>query len=156
MKYHRRQVVKGIGGTLALSLLSDSTHAVPKDTSAKPRIRIGQIGVGHAHASKLSVYRKSPDYEVVGIVEPNAELRKQAEVQEPFRDLPWMTQEELLNVSELQAVLVETQVRELLDVAETCVKAGKHVHLDKPAGESLAQFTRILESASHQQLLLQC
>ena len=155
MKYHRRQVVKGIGGTLALSLLSDSTHAVPKDTSAKPRIRIGQIGVGHAHASKLSVYRKSPDYEVVGIVEPNAELRKQAEVQEPFRDLPWMTQEELLNVSELQAVLVETQVRELLDVAETCVKAGKHVHLDKPAGESLAQFTRILESASHQKLLLQ-
>ena len=155
MKDHRRQAVKGIGGTLALSLLSDSTHAVPKETSAKPRIRIGQIGVGHAHASKLSVYRKSPDYEVVGIVEPNVELRKQAEAQEPFRDLPWMTQEELLNVSGLQAVLVETQVRDLLNVAETCVKAGKHVHVDKPAGESLAQFTRILESATQQKLLLQ-
>ena len=155
MKYLRRQAIKGIGSTLALSLLSNSADARQEEPIAKPRIRIGQIGVGHAHASKLSVYRKSPDYDVVGIVEPNAELRKQAEVQEPFRDLPWMTQEELLNVSGLQAVLVETQVRDLLNVAETCVKAGKHVHVDKPAGESLTQFTRILESASQQNLLLQ-
>ncbi|MBC7966573.1 MAG: Gfo/Idh/MocA family oxidoreductase [Fuerstia sp.] len=155
MKYPRRQAIKGIGGTLALSLLSKSGYAFQDDSTAKPRVRIGQIGVGHAHANKLSVYRKSPDYEVVGIVEPDAELRKQAEVQEPFRDLRWMTQEELLNVSGLQAVLVETHVRDLLNVAETCVAAGKHVHVDKPAGESLAQFTRILESAEHQKLLLQ-
>ncbi len=155
MKHHRRQIVKGIGGTLAMSLLPNSGQAIPGSQTAKPRIRIGQIGVGHAHASKLSVYRKSPDYEVVGIVEPSVELRKKAETQEPFRDLPWMTQEELLNVSGLQAVLVETEVSDLLDVAEFCVAAGKHVHLDKPAGESLAQFTRILASASQQELLLQ-
>jgi len=155
MKYPRRQAIQGIGSTLALSMLPMSAHAWPDESTAKPRIRIGQIGVGHAHANKLSVYRKSPDYDVVGIVEPNAELRKQAEVLEPFHDLPWMTQEELLNVSGLQAVLVETPVRDLLDVAEICVAAGKHVHVDKPAGESLAQFTRILESASHQKLLLQ-
>ena len=155
MKHPRRQAIKEIAGTLALSLLPNFAHALPDDSPAKPRIRIGQIGVRHAHANKLSVYRKSPDYEVVGIVEPNAELRKQAEVQEPFRDLPWMTQEELLNVSGLQAVLVETQVRDLLNVAETCVAAGKHVHVDKPAGESISQFTRILESASQQKLLLQ-
>lgn len=155
MKYPRRQALKEIGGTLALSLLSKSAYAMQDDRAVRPRIRIGQIGVGHAHANKLSVYRKSPDYDVVGIVEPNAELRKQAEVQEPFRDLPWMTQEELLNVSGLQAVLVETHVRDLLNVAETCVAAGMHVHVDKPAGESVAQFTRILESASQQKLLLQ-
>ncbi len=155
MKQHRRHAVKRIGGTLAISLLSNSLHATQDSSPAKPRIRIGQIGVGHAHASKLSAYRKSPDYEVVGIVEPDADLRKQAATREPFRDLPWMTQEELLNVSGLQAVLVETKVRNLLDVAEICVKAGKHVHVDKPAGESLEQFTRILESATRQKLLLQ-
>ena len=155
MKQHRRQIIKGMGGTLAMSLLSSSVQATQEKSAAKPRIRIGQIGVGHAHASKVSVYRNSPDYEVVGIVEPDAELRKKAEAQEPFRDLPWMTQEELLNVSGLQAVLVETKVGDLLDVAEVCVAAGKHVHVDKPAGESLAQFTRILDSATQQKLLLQ-
>jgi len=156
MKYHRRQVVRGIGGALALSAMSRSVAAwQDAAVPAKPRIRIGQIGVGHAHANKLSVYRKSPDYEVVGIVEPNAELRKSAESQELYRDLPWMTQEQLLNMPGLQAVLVETQVKDLLNVAEACISAGKHVHIDKPAGESLEQFARILQSATKQKLLLQ-
>jgi predicted dehydrogenase len=119
------------------------------------RIKIGQIGVGHAHASKLSVYRQSHDYEVVGIVEPDAQLRKRAEAEEPFRDLPWMTQEQLLETTGLQAVLVETRVRDLLDTAEACVAAGKHVHLDKPAGESLAQYRRILDAAASKNLMVQ-
>ena len=156
MKYHRRNVVRGIGGALALSAVSGSVTAwQDAGVTAKPRIRIGQIGVGHAHASKLSVYRNSQDYEVVGVVESNAELRKRAESQPLYRDLPWMTQEQLLNVSGLQAVLVETQVTDLLNVAEACVSAGMHVHVDKPAGESLEQFARILELATKQKLLLQ-
>jgi predicted dehydrogenase len=123
--------------------------------ATRPRIKIGQIGVGHAHASKLGVYRKSPDYEVVGVVEPNADLRKRAESLDAFRDLPWMTQEQLLNLSGLQAVLVETEVRDLLDTAELCLAAGKHIHLDKPAGQSLPQFRRILDRAKSQNLLVQ-
>jgi len=46
-------------------------------------------------------------------------------------------------------------VRDLLDNAEACVTAGKHVGIDKPAGESLPQFRRILESATRQKLLVQ-
>ena len=38
----------------------------------QPRLKMGQIGVGHAHATKLQVYRESPDYEVVGLVEPTS------------------------------------------------------------------------------------
>ena len=86
---------------------------------ARNRIKIGQIGVGHAHASKLAVYRQSADYEVVGIVEPDAALRKNAEAQAAFRDLPWLTQDRLLNTPGLQAVLVETRVGDLLRSAET-------------------------------------
>lgn len=125
------------------------------EAPTKPRIKIGQIGVGHAHASKLAVYRASADYEVVGIVEPDAELRKRAETQPAFKDLPWLSQEQLLNAPGLQAVLVETQVRDLLKSAEACVAAGKHVHLDKPAGESLPQYRRLLQAAARQKLLVQ-
>src|SRR5262245_14423278 len=87
----------------------------------KPRIKIGQIGVGHAHASKLEVYRRSADYEVVGIVEPDEQLRAQAEQEPAFRDLRWMKEEELLRTPGLAAVLVETRVRDLLNTAERCV-----------------------------------
>jgi predicted dehydrogenase len=50
---------------------------------------------------------------------------------------------------------VETRVEDLLDTAEACVAAGKHVHIDKPAGTSLPQFKRILASAEKQKLLVQ-
>jgi predicted dehydrogenase len=66
-----------------------------------------------------------------------------------------MTREQLLNLPGLQAVLVETRVRDLLDTAEACVAAGLHVHLDKPAGESLAQYRRILEAATRKSLWVQ-
>jgi predicted dehydrogenase len=124
-------------------------------TRSRGPVRIGQIGVGHAHASKLSVYRNNPDYEVVGIVEPDEQLRKAAQDRDPWRNLPWMTREQLLNTPGLQAVLVETQVRDLLDHAAACVADGKHVHIDKPAGQSLPQFAAILQAAEQQKLLVQ-
>ena len=55
----------------------------------------------------------------------------------------------------LRAVLVETRVPDLLDNAEACVAAGMHVHIDKPAGESLPQFRRILDAAAREKLLVQ-
>ncbi len=119
------------------------------------KIKYGQIGVGHAHASKLSEYRKSPDFEVVGIVEPNPLLRQRAQELQTYKDLRWMTREELFNVPDLKAVGVETEVKDLLDNAEACVNAGFHVHIDKPAGESLPQFKRILDQAARKHLAVQ-
>lgn len=118
-------------------------------------IKVGQIGVGHGHAGKLQVYRRSPDYEVVGIVEPDERLRRQAEMQPAFKGLKWMTREQLLDAPGLEAVLVETHVSDLLENAEACIDAGKHVHLDKPAGSSLPRFGRILEKAERRKLLVQ-
>jgi predicted dehydrogenase len=145
---HRRTFLKAVGGAAVAGGL-----AVAKPE--KPRIKIGQIGVGHAHATKLAVYRRSPDYEVIGIVEPDAALRTKAERQVAFQGLPWMSREQLLNTPGLQAVLVETRVRDLLTIAGVCIAAGKHIHLDKPAGESLPRFRRILDSARRQSLLVQ-
>lgn len=140
-----------VGSTVAAS----AALAGEAEPDRRPKIKIGQIGVGHAHASKLAVFRQSSDYEVVGIAEDDAALRERAASQPAFRDLPWMTQRQLLDVPGLQAVLVETHVRDLLDAAEAAVAAGKHVHLDKPAGESLPQYQRILQSAAKQKLLVQ-
>jgi len=137
--------------TAAAGLCAVNTAAA----ASRSPIRIGQIGVGHAHASKLSVYRNNPDYEIVGIVEPDEQLRRVAQERDPWRDLPWMTREQLLNTPGLQAVLVETRVRDLLDQAAVCVAAGKHVHIDKPAGQSLPQFAAILQAAEQQKLLVQ-
>jgi predicted dehydrogenase len=140
----------GIGISLAASLASAA-----EGSKKHERIRIGQIGVGHAHAAKLEIYRQLPDYEVVGIVEEDEQRRTQASSQSAFKDLPWMTREQLLNAPDLQVVLVETAVRDLLSTAQQCVRAGKHVGIDKPAGTSLPLFRSILKDAEQQQLLVQ-
>ena len=152
MSLNRRELLNLMPPAIALSAAS---QLLADETAAKPRIRIGQIGVGHAHASKLSVYRASPDYEVVGIVEPDEGLRKAAEKSPLCQGLPWLTREQLLETPGLQAVLVETRVRDLLDNAEACVQAGRHVHIDKPAGESFPQLERILDTARKKHLLVQ-
>ena len=145
----RAFLVKGTAG------LAMFPGVVQVANGVKNKIRIGQIGIGHAHASKLSVYRDSPDYEVVGIVEPEAELRGKLGNQPPYRDLKWMSQEELLNQPGLQAVLVETKVRDSLGVAQACIAAGMHIHIDKPAGDSLTKLLEILNAAEKRNLLVQ-
>jgi predicted dehydrogenase len=143
-----------LSGTTAAAL-SLSLTGLTKADDKKPRIKIGQIGVGHAHATKLAVFRESPDYEVVGLVEPDKELRERAKEQPAFRDGPWMTEEQLLNVPGLAVVMVETRVRDLLATAQRCIDAGKHIGLDKPAGDSLPQYKKLLDSAAKQKLLVQ-
>lgn len=155
MTHTRREIMKGLGVALACSLVPGMTLTKCAGAAGRPRIKIGQIGVGHVHAYKLSVYRASADYEVVGIVEPDEELRRRPKNEAVYRNLPWMTQEQLLNVSGLQAVLVETRVRDALNVATTCVGAGKHIHLDKPPGESIHHLRRILDLAARKNLLVQ-
>src|SRR5688572_4377518 len=156
MRRQRRDMLKGLcGGAVAAALSPVLAEAGGLEKRTGKRIRVGQIGVGHPHASKLGVYRESADYEVVGIVEPDAELRARAEAQDVYRGVPWMRREQLLNAPGLQAVLVETRVRDLLEAAEACVSAGKHIHIDKPAGESLPRLRRLLDTAARQKLLVQ-
>lgn len=139
-------------GTLATLALSESARATQRE---KPPIRVAQIGVGHGHATKISVYRQSTDYEVVGIAEPDERLQKLAENERAFRGVPWFPIEQLINDPTIQLILVETQVRDLLTTAEKCVAAGKHIHLDKPAGESYAHLQTILATAKRQGLSVQ-
>jgi predicted dehydrogenase len=121
-----------------------------------PKIRIGQIGTGHAHASgKMDSMRASEDYEVVGIVEPDPDRRAKAEKSRSYTGLTWMTEEQLLNAPGLQAVAVETLIRDLVPTGARCLAAGQHIHLDKPGGESLPAFRALLEDATRRRLTVQ-
>ena len=70
MRPFPRRTFLGRFGGAALAPSVVATIAAEEKAKGSP-IKIGQIGVGHAHASKLAVYRASADYEVVGIVEPD-------------------------------------------------------------------------------------
>ena len=139
--------------SLALGAAASQMAAV--EALAKPRIKIGQIGTRHAHAGgQFAALSKSANFEIVGVVEPDEAQRQRAVKSADFADVKWMTEEELFNTKGLQAVAVETEVGSLLKHAEQVVNAGLHLHLDKPAGESLLQFKRILDTATQKNRLV--
>ena len=122
-----------------------------------PLVQVGQIGTKHAHASgKIGTLRKYPKlYDVVGVVEPDNERWNQIKNTAAYKNVPRMTQEELLNVSGLKLVCVETEVKDLLAAGQACVAANKHIHLDKPAGSSYPRFQKLMATAKQNKCLVQ-
>jgi predicted dehydrogenase len=120
------------------------------------RLRAVQFGTVHGHADgKLETLRRLGDYEVVGVVEPDAALRERAASRPAYRGVPWLTEAEALGRADVQVVAIETALEELVPLARRCVAAGKHVHLDKPAGPSLPAFRALLEEAEVKARLVQ-
>lgn len=163
-KIRRRQFIEmagpaalGLAASVGLTRPTAAQPAAASQGAPKRRIKVGQIGTAHAHAGgKMSTLRKlRDDYEVVGVVEPDRERRKRAENHAVYRGLAWMTEEQLLGTEGLEAVAVETAVRDLVPTAARCVAAGMHLHLDKPAGASLAAFKAVLDEATRRNLTVQ-
>jgi len=154
---HLLTTAAGAGAALALGRWLEPTLTAAD--APKQRIKIGQIGTGHEHASaKMSTFRKLSDYyEVVGIAESDPELRKRRGNDPAYRDLTWMTEEQLLNTKGLQAVAVEVSSADdrIMDITGQCIDAGLHVHLDKPGGESFSAFKKVLDEAGRRKLAVQ-
>jgi predicted dehydrogenase len=139
--------------TSAATAVSVSAAATAK--GPHERIKIGQLGTKHAHArGKLeTILKLSNHYELVGIAEPDAAQQKALSNRYP--NLPWMTEESLLQKPGLQVVAVETVVNNLVPTGLRCLRAGLHIHLDKPAGESLEACKALHAEATHRKLTVQ-
>ncbi len=119
------------------------------------KIRIGQIGIGHNHAEgKMLAVRKFPElFELVGYCEKNEEWVERRGGLPCYRGLPRMEEGQLLD--NCDALLVETDVWDLTKTAQRCIRAGKHIHLDKPASGSLAEYRALLDEAQEKNLTVQ-
>ena len=150
---NRRDFLGAAGAAAAgLSLIASSGQAAD---SKKEKIKIGQIGTGHAHASGVfsQLRQVTDDYEVVGIVENDPKRRKS--LGDSYQGVKLISEKQLLNTKGLQTVVVETEVQDLLPTARRCVEAGMNIHLDKPAGEDLGEYTKLLAEVSRRKLHLQ-
>lgn len=128
-----------------------SNESVPQG-----KIRIGQIGTKHPHAAgKLDAIRGLSDiFELVGVVEEDQSRRIQASKAKSYHDVPWMSKESLLE-SDVAAIAVETNVTDLVPTAMACLASGKHIHLDKPAGESMQACRAMHQLADERGLTIQ-
>ena len=144
----RRTFIAGCGTVVIGSALAGADSA---------RFRIGQIGTTGAHASgKMMAMRSLKDrWEVAGIVEPEAHLLQRPETARAWQGLRVLTEEELLGLPDVQAVAVETRIGDATSTALRALRAGKHVHLEKPGGSSHADYKAMRLEAERRNLIVQ-
>lgn len=140
-----------------LAAATVSTGYAQESQSSSPRIRSAQIGTKHSHAAgKLSTMLDLSDlYEVVAVAEADAEQRARVKDRKPYQHLPWREEAEVLNDPSIQVVAVETDIDELVPTAMRCLQAGKHIHLDKPAGQTMAPCRALHAEATKRGLTVQ-
>lgn len=124
------------------------------------RIRIAQIGITHEHANgKMYSLRKLPEvFDIVGYVD-DREFSKSPrfgnDFVKPYEGLRKLTLDEAFNTPGLQAVTVEVPNNDLVPVALRCMERNLAMHMDKPGGEDLALYRKLLDGCKERNLPFQ-
>ena len=139
---HRRTFLQ----TTVVSTLALSASAA----EAPRRVRIGFLGCSHSHGMpKVKLALESPDWECVGVFEPDAKHRVAAEK----LGAKALSQEQLIAASEV--IAVECDAKDRYALAKSALLAGKHVHIEKPPTVGLAEFRELLTLAREKKVLMQ-
>ena len=121
-------------------------------------LRVAQYGTRHAHAAgKLRAIIRNPDVQLAGVYEPDEPRRRAlAAVDGPYQDIHWFASEsEMLEDDGIAAVASEGPTHHSLDQTERCLRAGKHVWYDKPAGDNWPQWRDAIALAGERGLTIQ-
>ena len=126
--------------------------ALPVSSAARP-VRAAVYGTGHAHAmGKIAALKALPQFELVGVCEPDASRPR---VHKALEGVRWLSQRELLEDASIELIAVESRVQENLTYARQAIDAGKFVHLDKAPGTNLAVFRDLLGAAARHKRTVQ-
>ncbi len=121
------------------------------------KIKVVHYGIAHDHSiDTLTCARQYTDtFEIVGVCEPDAEMRESFGKADVYRGVYWMREEELFSRGDIDAVFCEGHELRSVSDAQKCIDHGIHVHLDKPGGTDLEAFERLVRSAERNNLTLQ-
>ena len=111
------------------------------------KIRVAQIGTSvYSHGNEIfGTMKKHPElFDIVGYALPEGERQRFPQKMEAFGGYPEMTVEAILADKSIEAVVIETEEVYLTKYALMAARAGKHVHMEKPGGISLADFEELI------------
>jgi len=128
-----------------------SASALPvRAAETSRRIPIGFLGATYSHGpDKIKLAMKSPDWEFVGVCESSAAGRQTCEK----LGAKLVSQDELFERA--RVVAVESDIRDHAARALLALKAGMHVHLEKPPAAKFAEMQAVVALAREKKLLLQ-
>ena len=117
-------------------------------TPAKKPLRVGVIGLVHAHVHWILGRENKGDIEIVGIAEPNRDLAEAYSKQHGYSmNLVYSSMEEMIEKTKPEAVFAFNTIYDHLKVVEYCAPRGIHVMVEKPLAVSMDHATKMLALA---------
>jgi len=109
-------------------------------------MRIGVVGLGYWGPNLARNFDRLPDAELAWICDASEDARARWSREFPnARATPELA--DLLADDSLDAVAIATHVPSHADLAERALDAGKHLFVEKPLAQSVAEAERVVEAA---------
>lgn len=122
--------------------------------STKP-LCLGVAGVSHGHLHEVIVRMDRGDFEVVGVAEPDAQLRESNGLRKKLdASLFYADLEEMLDKTKPEAVIAYGSIFDHLQVVEACAPRGIHVMVEKPLAVNMKHADRMADLACRNNILL--
>lgn len=126
-----------------------------KSNAQKEPLRLGVIGLSHAHVSWVFNSEQKGVLQIVGIVEPNQDLvQRYAKQFGTDQSLFYDTIDEMLTEVKPEAVSAFGTIYQHLEVVEKAAPLGIHVMVEKPLAVSLAHAKKMEALAKEHQIQL--
>ena len=125
------------------------------------KIKVAQIGIGHDHANSIfaTLRNMSEIFDVVGYAEVPEDKRNYSwskhfldNVAKAYEGVKKYTVDEILSMSDLDAVAIETFDLSLVKYAQMAADSGLHIHMDKAPGESANEYEKLLSTIKEKNL----
>src|SRR6185503_11372718 len=116
-------------------------------------IRVGVIGYGYWGPNLVRNFMAAPDSVVTRV----CDLRKERllSLEKVYPGLKTCTQSsELINDSQIDAVVIATPVSSHFELALAALQAGKHVLVEKPLASRSEQARKLVDEAAARKLVL--
>jgi len=116
------------------------------------KVKVGLIGTGHMGQYHVNVATGLSNVcEVTGIFDKDPS--RAAEIGQKFGVSPFSDIDELIRISDAIVIAVPTFLH--YEIAKKALQAGKHVLVEKPITETVAQAEELVEIANQKGLILQ-
>ncbi len=114
-------------------------------------LKIGLLGAGHLGKIHLKCIRQVAAFELVGFYDPNDEISQEVEKEYELRR--FVSIEQLIDASD--AIDIVTPTINHYECAETALKAGKHVFIEKPVVSTPEEAMKLISIADEAQVKVQ-
>ena len=112
------------------------------------KLRAGVLGAGHLGKIHLRLLQESDSYELMGFYDPDTTAAKALAEKEGYTAFGSI--EELLAAVDMVDIVTPTMVHH--QMAIQCLNAGKHVFIEKPITQTVAQAEEIVSLANQKRL----